>query len=61
MSTNSFCSNCGTKLSKYYTSSEAVGCAMSNDTTDIVLLPPNIGNQQVDSDMEDWPDNSEEN
>jgi len=57
ISVKSFFSKRGPKFTKYRTLGEAIDHADCNDTTDIVLLPPNAGNQHVDSDVEDVPDN----
>ena len=56
MNLKSFYSKRGTKFTKYCTLNEAIDHASNNETTEIVGLPPNAGNKEIDCDIKDLPD-----
>ena len=52
----SFYSKRDIKFTKYCTLNEAINHASNNEITEIVALPPKAGNQEIDSVIEDLPD-----
>ena len=51
----------GTKFTKFCVLNQAISHGSNNETTEIVAPPSNAGNQEIDSDIENLPDDLNEN